>query len=102
MESNHLILAFLVVLAGLCETSEEVIDVAPELEFNETIERQWNLITTETVEDQCLKQARDAADEEGVPSYLVYGCDCDESESNLTKEFDCYVRVSYARSRCNS
>ncbi|MBU0591743.1 hypothetical protein KKF81_06955 [Candidatus Micrarchaeota archaeon] len=53
----------------------------------------WGQITTQTVENNCLGQARQLAVSEGYDGMAVLGCSCVAVESDLMKTYDCSINT---------
>jgi hypothetical protein len=51
----------------------------------------WIILTPANVEDQCLKQARDYAKNQGFPPYAVLSCSCEGNESSEVKTYECTI-----------
>lgn len=51
----------------------------------------WSLLSSKNVEEQCLKQARAYAAQQGIPSFAVSSCRCSANETADIKSYDCTI-----------
>jgi hypothetical protein len=54
----------------------------------------WTLLNNPNVEMQCLKQARQFASEQDLPSFFIMGCSCEANESADVKSYDCVISAA--------
>jgi hypothetical protein len=111
MEENIIILPIvMLLLCGPCamveETSPDKLTTNESLpptipdpyeENDSGLDVQWDQITEEVVEDNCLNRAKEAAREASQPTFLIFSCRCEVDETEERKSFYCTVNAADAQ-----
>ncbi|MEW6748858.1 MAG: hypothetical protein AB1295_04085 [Candidatus Micrarchaeota archaeon] len=74
--------------AGGSDIQQDQVDASEEPDASAADLERWDRITLDSVEDGCLRAAKDEAGENAA---LVYGCSCEETASSGRKTYGCEI-----------